>query len=193
ATALLISCLARQQENSIGRLEQHLRGEKKILMYSHRNLLERLSNILRLRKRIQKISADLIEQVQVSLMRRVNHLNRVQPRRTRSRESPLLRDTSSTVWLDRKPAGKLIRHGSDFCAALNTRVTANSHQAAFFAADEASRQRQIDDGFYVLHAVAVLCDSHRPDKHPALCLCEQRREQGHLLSRCPGHFFEDRP
>ena len=80
-------------------------------------------------------------------------------------------------------AGKRGRVAAHLGAALDARVAADRHQPAALAADEAARQRQVDDRAHVVLAALVLRDAHAPDEHRALGLARASARSSSISSR----------
>src|SRR5262245_62917551 len=121
-------------------------------MDSRRNAFNRLANEIRFRQRLEKISAADVKPVDASVVRRLDHLDGVQPALRRDVESPQLAYSPRALLVDRDPARKLIGNASHFGAALHARMAAYRHQSRLRPPDEAPRQRKVNNRAHVRDA-----------------------------------------
>src|SRR5262249_1105536 len=143
AAALFVARLRRRQQNHVVRLDEHLRAENDVLMDSRRNAFNRLANEIRFGQRLKKISAADVKPVDASVVRRLDHIDGVQPALRRNVESPQLAHSARAFLIDREAARKLIGNTSHFRAALHARMAAYRHQSRLRPPYETPSQRQV--------------------------------------------------
>src|SRR5215510_5336914 len=162
-------------------------------MDSRWNAFNRLANEIRFGQRLEKISAADVKPVDATVVRRLDHLDGVQPALRRNVESPQLAHSARAFLIDREAARKLIWNAADFGAALHARMAAYRHQSRLRPPYETPSQGQVNNRAHVRDAVEMLCDSHRPDEYRRPGFAEHSREPEHFLAARARCGFERFP
>ena len=104
-----------------------------------------------------------------------------------------LAEAHGRLLIDRRAARKSGGIGAHLGPALYTGMTADRHQTALVASDEAPGQGEIDDRADSGLAIRVLGDAHAPDEDGRSRLPDQLAEGAHLGGRRPGCLLEIGP
>src|SRR5262245_41882572 len=159
-------------------------------MDSRWNAFNRLANEIRFGQRLEKISAADVKPVDATVVRRLDHLDGVQPALRRNVESPQLAHSARAFFIDREAARKLIGNAADFGAALHARMAAYRHQSRLRPPYETPSQRQVNNRAHIRDAVEMLRDPHGPDEDSRSGFTEHSREPHHLLAAGARRGFE---
>ena len=162
-------------------------------MDSEGDLLEGLANMIGIGERLEEIAADLIEDIEVALMSRIDHLDSVKSPPCRNVKSPEVAKGGCALGANGNSAREQIWGSANFCAALHAGVAPDGHQSAFVASDEPASQRQVDDRFDVGSAMAMLSDTHRPDEDGGFGLAQHSGKVEHSVAGGTRMRFQQLP
>ncbi len=180
AAGRLVARRHRQQQDVLGRVDEHLRRQHDVHMDAQRHAGQRIAHPAGVGHHLEEVAARGDQDVELSLVGGVQHLRCRQAGSSRDVEAPVLGQFGRARGRRRAVPGQRGRIAAHLGAALHAGVPADRHQPALLASDEPLRQREVDDRAHVVLAEDVLRGAHRPHEHRAARAVQFLREGQHL-------------
>ncbi len=194
AARLLVAGHCGGQEDLVA-FDEHLRGNDDVLMHAQGGARERGAHRVGIGQRLEEVTAARPEDVDVPAPGGLDHLGRGEARPRRHVEAIAFAERTRVLGRNAEPARECGRVCAHLRAALHAGMPADGHEPSAFAADVATRQREIDDPLDALSAADVLRDPHRPHEHGRARLAVRLRERTKFLeaaSRGRGEVLQSR-